>query len=392
MLFFTYARFVKSGVSTPASQLGHDGIFRCVLSSPIGTVNLFTYLCLASGQQGDEISEIEQSSEHFQVPDAPPIAGLTFRGFRGDEDFPKIYKVIEESHVEDKEDFLETLEDLKRTYRHLFNCDTSKDFLIAEIDGVVIGYTRVFWTEKLEGGLNYNHIAILAPKLRGKGIRRAMLRWNENRLRKIAGSHDVGASKEFQVWTSEFENDWISLIESEGYKPVRYGFVMVRPDLEDIPDIPLPEGLEVRPVAPDDYRKVWDSDVEACKDSWEMVKMKEEMYQRWLNSQEFQPGLWQVAWDGGEVAGAVQPFINEEENERYNRKRGYTENIHVAREWRKKGVAKALIARSLHLLKEKGMEEACLGVDAENPTGALHVYESMGFEVDQKFMTYRKSL
>jgi ribosomal protein S18 acetylase RimI-like enzyme len=123
-----------------------------------------------------------------------------------------------------------------------------------------------------------------------------------------------------------------------------------------------------------------------------MTKPMEEWYQFWMDHHEFQPEKWQVAWGGDKVAGAVQPFINEDENRLFNRKRGYTENIHVGREWRKKGVAKALIARSLHLLKDLGMEEACLGVDAENPTGALHVYQSMGFKEVQRYMTYRKPL
>ena len=49
-----------------------------------------------------------------------------------------------------------------------------------------------------------------------------------------------------------------------------------------------------------------------------------------------------------------------------------------------------MIARSLKLLKEKGMTEAALGVDAENPSGALHLYEKMGFKVEKRAMFYRK--
>lgn len=88
----------------------------------------------------------------------------------------------------------------------------------------------------------------------------------------------------------------------------------------------------------------------------------------------------------------MQPFINEEENKTYNRLRGYSEFIHVRKKWRGRGVAKSLIASSFKVLKQLGMEEACLGVDAENPTGALRLYESMGFEVDKTFFTYRKTV
>ena len=69
-------------------------------------------------------------------------------------------------------------------------------------------------------------------------------------------------------------------------------------------------------------------------------------------------------------AGQVRTFINEAENEKYNRKRGFTEFISVRRPWRKRGLARALIVRSLQLQKEQGMTESALGADSENISGA----------------------
>jgi ribosomal protein S18 acetylase RimI-like enzyme len=88
----------------------------------------------------------------------------------------------------------------------------------------------------------------------------------------------------------------------------------------------------------------------------------------------------------------VLNFINEAENGEYGRLRGYTETICVRRPWRRQGVAKALIARSLHVLKAQGMTEAALGVDAGNPNGALQLYKSMGFHIAKEFITYRKPM
>jgi ribosomal protein S18 acetylase RimI-like enzyme len=88
----------------------------------------------------------------------------------------------------------------------------------------------------------------------------------------------------------------------------------------------------------------------------------------------------------------VQNFINHEENEEYNRKRGYTEGICVRRPWRRQGLAKALIARSFRIIKDLGMTEAALGVDTENPNGALQLYESMGFRPVKRHTTFRKPL
>ena len=43
-----------------------------------------------------------------------------------------------------------------------------------------------------------------------------------------------------------------------------------------------------------------------------------------------------------------------------------------------------MTAEALRRLKGAGMEDAMLGVDAENPTGALGLYEGLGFEVDHR--------
>jgi mycothiol synthase len=102
--------------------------------------------------------------------------------------------------------------------------------------------------------------------------------------------------------------------------------------------------------------------------------------------------LWRIAWDGDKVAGQVRSYISAEENARFGRLRGYTEHISVRRPWRRRGLARALIAASFPLLRARGMTEAALGVDTENTSGALHVYESCGFRPVSRSATYRKPL
>ena len=51
-----------------------------------------------------------------------------------------------------------------------------------------------------------------------------------------------------------------------------------------------------------------------------------------------------------------------------------------------------MIARSFKMLKELGMTEAALSVDALNPNGALQLYESMGFLPIIMYLIYRKPL
>jgi mycothiol synthase len=167
---------------------------------------------------------------------------------------------------------------------------------------------------------------------------------------------------------------------------------MVRPDLENIPELPLPMGVEVRPVIPEHYRLIWEASNEAFRDHWGYIPDPWEEFERLVNDPDHDPSLWRVAWQGDQVVGMVLSFIDKDQNEIYGRRRGYTENICVRRLWRKQGVAKALIALSLRAIKERGMTEAGLGVDAENTSGALHLYQSMGYRVEKKSTIYRKPL
>jgi ribosomal protein S18 acetylase RimI-like enzyme len=148
---------------------------------------------------------------------------------------------------------------------------------------------------------------------------------------------------------------------------------MVRHDLENIPDLPLPGGVEVRPVESGQMRMIWEASNEAFRDHWGYIPDPWEVFHQMIDDPDYDPSLMRVAWQGDQVAGMVLSFINKDENEKYGRKRGYTENICVLRPWRRQGLAKALIARSLLALKERGMTEAGLGVDREYLWGAAPI-------------------
>ena len=71
---------------------------------------------------------------------------------------------------------------------------------------------------------------------------------------------------------------------------------------------------------------------------------------------------------------------------------GWLGQVSVRRPWRRQGVGAAIIAASLRTFRDKGMTHAGLGVDAENPTGALALYEKLGFERHHTWGIYRKDL
>ncbi len=122
------------------------------------------------------------------------------------------------------------------------------------------------------------------------------------------------------------------------------------------------------------------------------MQRTEEDFVGWFSTPNLDTSLWRVAWEGDEIAGSVWNCIWTEENEQLGIQRGWLEHISVRRPWRRRGLATALIAESLRTLKTKGLTEAALGVDAENISGALRLYESLGFRRHQTGISFRKPL
>ncbi|MDQ3705382.1 MAG: GNAT family N-acetyltransferase [Chloroflexota bacterium] len=341
-------------------------------------------------------STLDKVDDTIYLPDAPDIPGLVFRHYRGESDLPGMVTVLDACRSADNESQVTTLDELQRQYANPKNCDLQKDVVMVEADGKLIGYNRVTWWKEVEdGSYVYSHWGFVHPDWRGKGIGRALFHRAEARIREIAAEHPADAPKFLDAGADDAVVGTTELIKSEGYQPIRHWYDMVRPNLDDIPDIPLPEGIEVRPTNRADreqMHKIWAAEVEAFKDHWGEGETEEADFERWGTWGKFTPELWMVAWEGEEVVGMVRNFIDYDWNARTGIKRGWTENISVRRPWRKKRIAKALIARSLHLLKLLGLKEAALGVDTENPSGALQLYQSMGYEVVKSGTSYRKPL
>ena len=135
------------------------------------------------------------------VPGAPAIPGLSFRGFRGEADYPLMADVIASGLTTDQTQWALSAEDVARDYSHLQNSDPWHDMLFVELDGQVLGYSRVEWYQQDDGVRLYQHFAHLRPAWRdtgpgsprlsageegrASGLRHAMARWCEQRLREI---------------------------------------------------------------------------------------------------------------------------------------------------------------------------------------------------------------
>jgi len=338
------------------------------------------------------MKEDDRPEDAIEVPDAPPVPGLTFRRYRGDEDVPRFHAIHDATKETDGISWTETLEDFQNAYSHMINTDVERDIVAVEVDGQMIGYYRQYWVRELDGTYSYRAFEYLLPAWRGKGIRRTMLYMIERRAREVARDHTDATKKMITTWTWPGNEARQAILEECGFTPLRYFFEMLRDLREPIEDRPLPEGIEVRPVPPEDYRRVFDAANEALQDHWGAREWTDVDYDQFLKDPTFSPDLWVIGYDGDEVAGNVVNWINEEENKEFQRKWGYTEIISVRRPYRGKGLAKALVTQSLIRLRDLGMEHANLGVDTENPSGALGLYTGLGYKPFKTWTVLHKLL
>jgi mycothiol synthase len=326
----------------------------------------------------------------LQLANAPDIPGLTFRTFDPARDFEAFADLVGEANRADGVDYVPVADDLRVEFEHRSEFDPRRDILLAEVDGVLVAAA---WTDvRTRDGIGAHQVeGWVQPAWRRRGLGRALLHWTERRAAEVARVDGRPAQRALSAWPDEDQVGATALYESEGYEIVRYGFMMVRDLADPIPDLSLPAGLEIRPVIERDHRRIWDADEEAFRDHWNRAERTESDFTAWYAIPGIDTSLWRVAWDGDEVAGSVMTFVWQAENEALGISRGWLEHISVRRPWRRRGLASALIADTLRALRDAGIAEAALGVDAENVSGALRVYEAIGFRRYRTGVSFRKT-
>jgi mycothiol synthase len=325
-----------------------------------------------------------------RLPDAPAISGLRFRMFDPGHDYEALIELMTEANTTDGVDYLPTVESLRTDHEHGGEFDPRRDLVLAEVDGVLVAAAQT--SVRTREGIGVHYVdGWVRPAWRRRGLGRALLHWTEKRAADVARVDGRPPDRALTSWPDEDQVGATALYASEGYAIVRYGFLMLRDLAEPIPDRAMPTGLEIRPVVESDHRRIWDADVEAFRDHWDAAEPTESDFASWFAAPDIDTSLWRVAWDGDEVAGSVMTFVYPNENDLLGLRRGWLDHVSIRRPWRRRGLASALIVDALRGLRTAGMAEAALGVDAENPTGALHVYEALGFRRARTGVAYRKS-
>jgi mycothiol synthase len=318
--------------------------------------------------------------------------GVSFRVGVTEADLPALAELRTRCNAVDGSEDVYTVEVLENERLHASGWDPARDELLAERDGVIVGVARVSVDLMASGEQIFEVLVRVDPALRGRGIGRALLRRAEERVRERAPREPHDGPRLVATFATDTAAGASVLYESEGYRPVRYFFHMVREDLEGLAEPVVPEGLEVRPVRDDDIPKIFDAEEEAFQDDWMEAVPTEEDRRRYLGRPDVDPTLWQVAWSGDQVAGIVFPAIDAEANTRYGRRRVLLDAVAIRRPYRRRGLATALMLRALHAARDAGMTSADLWVDSTNISGANRVYERLGFRVALRATSYHKEL
>jgi mycothiol synthase len=325
----------------------------------------------------------------------PAIPGLVLRAYAGESDLAEMVRIQNAEWEADGIVDRETVEDRRAWFGNPSEqFQPLRDVTIAEVDGRMVGHVKRDWVDTNDGLREFRTGGAVDPAFRRRGIGTALLRESERRSAILAASQSTDRPLVHGCFTDDRNVGAKALAEGEGFAPARWFFEMHRAGLDrDLPEIPpMPDGIDVRPVDESQFRAIWRADIEAFRDHWGGGDESDEAFRRYQDAPNFDPSLWVVAWEGDEVVAASVNTIYHEDNKALDVKRGWLDSVFTRRPWRKRGLASALIARSLHVLADRGIGIAALGVDADNPSGALRLYESHGFSVVERANAWRKPL
>lgn len=272
-----------------------------------------------------------------------------------------------------------------------FNPETDTCVVLAP-DGRVVGYNDV-WSVNTFNVRMYSWIGVL-PEMLDNGVADHLVEWGIERSRQNVALAPEGARVVLHMSSNATCGEACRMLSRNGLALVRHSYRMHIDFHEPPAPAALPEGIAIRPmVVGKEERDTGYAVYESFLDHWGFVEEPfEKFLHRWQSQIEvdpyYDPSLFFVAVEGDQVAGIslCWPGIPED------RELGWVGTLGVRRPWRKRGLGLALLQHSFSELYKRGFGKAGLGVDAENITGAVRLYEKAGMHAARKNCMYELEL
>jgi ribosomal protein S18 acetylase RimI-like enzyme len=136
-----------------------------------------------------------------------------------------------------------------------------------------------------------------------------------------------------------------------------------------------PDGVTVRTFEPADAAAVHALLDEAYR-AWDRhyVPIAHDDWVRWMTGDsEFDPSVWWLAERDGALAGCALHWSS-----------GWLKDLAVRASERGRGIGAALVETGFAEFTRRGLRRVGLKVDADNPTGAIRLYERLGFKTERR--------
>lgn len=328
-----------------------------------------------------------QPSSRFQPPPLPEYTWrpATVADARG------IWELFLAADAADGSRRAGTLADMRREFEDP-ETDFAQDSLLAlTADGQVAAVAVVYLVPQavtkivafLWGGVH--------PQHRRRGLGHFLLQWQEARACAKMAERQEALPRLLRVSCYEDEHDRIALFRRHGFEPYRYFYQMRRDLGQPIPEPEPAADWRIVNWSPERDLQVLAAYNEAFGDHWGFQPQSEAHWRLFVvGSESFRGDLSFLALAGEEVAGFAICFHSPEENERQGIREAWVGLLGVRRPWRRRGVGTALLCRALQAFRAVGMDYAALGVDSESPTGALSLYERLGFVPVRRSIAFGK--
>ena len=282
-------------------------------------------------------------------------------------------------------------QDLRELFE-LPDCDFA-DGSIAAYDGSTMAACAILMARSSADPVhNLRFNAAVHPAYRRRGLGGQVLDWVEKAAVPMHEKRHPGRPLTLHGGSSKGNAGEDALFAARGYRPVRWWYVM-RMDLSAAPPAAaVPDGVQITgftAAASEDARLVRN---EAFQDHWGSTETTAETWAHYTSQESFRPAFSYLAYLGGEPVGVLISY----EMDAATKVTG-TRDLHIGivgtrRAGRNRGIASALLTRALAAGQAAGFSTSSLFVDGDSLTGAVALYERVGYAVEHTSITQAKEL